>query len=128
MSTLTLSKFGTNKTTATYATIGTNAPTNLNPLTSNFQNAQLTPINVNTNYLNQQQPTTSGYQEIGLSYDLASGGLTHVQTNLNQLQKTPRHQPLSTFGHVTIRSQDSNTESENLHPINVKNFTNIFKN
>lgn len=118
MSTLTLSKFGTNKTTATYATIGPNAQPTSNAIASNFQinaqHSQLTPIN--TGYLNQQ-PSTSNYQEIGLTYDLAAGGLKqHIPVNL-AVQKTPRHQPLTTFGHVTIRS-DSTTQSERSDDLN----------
>lgn len=127
MSTLTLSKCGTNKTTATYATL--HAPSTSTAITNyNAQHAQLTPINTSSYLTNHQQPCSSGgYQEIGLSYDLATGGLSSAATKLNQ---TPHHLPLSTFGHVTIRSDASNTQSsdndETHHAIQVnfqlKNF------
>jgi len=115
MSTLTLSKCGTNKTTATYATLGNTTLGNM-PSTStahmnyNAQIGQMTPINT-TAYLANHQPSTSngGYQEIGLTYDLATGGLTTANTT--KLNHTPHHLPLSTFGHVSIRSDASNTQS-----------------
>ena len=107
MSTLTLSKCGTNKTTATYATLGTNAQsTNLN------YNAQLTPINTAA-YLANQQPQSSrdyeGYQEIGLTYDLATGGL--ATGGGLKLAQTPHH--LTTF--LTTISSDKSSDNEDSH-------------
>lgn len=109
MSTLTLSKCGTNKTTATYDTIQTNAhSTGL----TNYNAQQLTPINT-ANYLNNQQPSTSTYQEIGLTYDLAIGGLTNAhQMPKSALVQTPRH--LTTFGHVTISSDKSSDNEDHI--------------
>lgn len=135
LSTLTLSKCGTNKTTATYAT--QNYATIGNPASAanyNAQfNAQMTPINT-TDYLLNHQPSTSnnGYQEIGYdvrTYDLETGGL-----NSNQISKSNHHTPhhhtphhsLSTFGHgLTIRSDISTTQSSDndeimQHQIQVK--------
>lgn len=110
MSTLTLSKCGTNKTTATYATLGGGnmASTSTGMTNYNAQLGQMTPINTAA-YLANHQASTSGYQEIGLTYDLATGGLTTSATKLSQ---TPHHHSLATtFGHVTIRSDASNTQS-----------------
>lgn len=105
MSTLTLSKCGTNKTTATYATIGNGT----NAQFTNYTAQQMTPTSQA-----YQQPSTSAYQEIGLTYDLATGGLS--TSGLKSVTQTPHH--LTTFGHVTL-SSDRSSDAEDLHALQV---------
>lgn len=113
MSTLTLSKCGTNKTTATYATIGNGT----NAQFANYTAQQMTPTSAA-----YQQPSTSAYQEIGLTYDrydLATGGLATgglATSGLKSVTQTPHH--LTTFGHVTL-SSDRSSDTEDLHALQV---------